>query len=566
MNKQPSSGSKAPSLLLPLSFGAASLVVLLIAVVYLANNGVEFFHASALSQTQKLPSPISLLSPVSIHAVEKNAFGALIASSGGVAQASQSATRNTTKSGMGGGTAVATARAGGSGSAPTMAATPMMAQGVSESGKVATDVSASAPSATANDKIMPPIQQSTIEYAYTGDELKLDQTSMDVLRLASSPIPSANVSAIAGTNLGIADLSSFSNLKATDINLTQDVPFGYTVSIGYQSGMISIYQNWTQWQSVYPQCQDEKCWQDQQIKPSDVPSDDALIKIANDFLDQHHINRSSYGTPEVDRSWLAVPNVYATNGSGAGGTAVRSLASDVPAFANASAGGVAVRSSGAEGMMVPSPSSIAQIYVPDSIQITYPLLIQGKPVYNGSGMKVGMNVGVNLRAKRVSDVYNIRAMRLDASAYDAITDVNDVLNQAKKGGYNGYMYAMGERGSIVTQDLGTPTIGYLQIYSTKDNQSSELYVPAMIFPVKSAASNVADEATRTNMYYYGMNRNVVIVPLVKGVVDESTPIIRPMMDGGVSASGGGVSGSSEGSAPAGSIVTQPTPPIAPMMK
>jgi len=349
-------------------------------------------------------------------------------------------------------------------------------------------------------KMIAPYPMVQVDYEYAGETLDLTDTSLDVLKRSPGSFSGGSLaSALRGLNLGVADLSSFGNASVGDISIYQNEPYGYQIYVSPRSGTISIDQNWDQWKDAYPTCQDDQCWRASQLKRSDVPSDQELVQIADAFIAQHRIDRSVYGAGEVDKSW----EQYASNENG-------------------------------------------EVYIPDVMQVTYPLMIDGKTVYQNGGAKMGIVVGINLRVKKVSSVYNLQQLSFEASAYDAETNADTILAEAKKGGLSSPIRYMQENveTKTVKAELGTPMKALVQIYQYKDNQSFELYVPALIFPV-TKAPDVSSGAWAPS---------AVIVPLVKGIVQDM-PTIMPLIESGAMIkSGDGASGSSGG------MVTPPAMP------
>jgi hypothetical protein len=437
---------------------------------------------------------------IAFNRVASNAFGAIDISS-----ASQ-------PTGMGGGGLNAMA------AAPLAA--PMAANDAGISMESVKTVSATtAPSIPVADSkmvtgrmIMPPYEQTVIEYEYKGEPLNIEGASTDVFKRTQTSFSAGNLaSAIRGLNIGVANIGTFEQATVSDISIYQNIPHGYQIYISPRMGTMSIDQNWEQWKDANVSCSDDACWRASQLKRSDVPSDDELVKIADQFMDQHQIDRSSYGKGEVDKSWEAYSN-----------------------------------------------SADSNEYIPDVMQVVYPLMINGQAVYQNGGNKVGLNVGVNIRVKRVSSVYNIQQLSFDQSKYDPETDTQALLDSAKKGGLASPIRYLASDPNVkmktVTAELGTPVQGLVQIYQYKDNQSFELYVPALIFPVTKRADS--DQVWTPSQ---------IIVPLVKGV-ESDMPQIMPMMKGGAvesSAGGAGVSGSAGASA--GTEVIPPEPSVMPMM-
>lgn len=349
-------------------------------------------------------------------------------------------------------------------------------------------------------KMIAPYPMVQVEYDYVGEAIELADASLDVLKRSQGSFSAGTLaSALRGMNLGVADLSSFGNASIGDISIYQNEPYGYQIYMSPRNGTMSIDQNWDQWKDAYPTCQDDQCWRASQLKRSDVPSDEELVRIADAFIAQHRIDRSVYGAGEVDKSWER----YASNENG-------------------------------------------EVYIPDVMQVTYPLMIDGKTVYQNGGSKMGIVVGINLRVKKVSSVYNLQQLSFEASAYDAETNTDTILAEAKKGGLSSSIRYMQENveTKTVKAELGTPMKALVQIYQYKDNQSFELYVPALIFPVTKApdASSGA------------WAPSAVIVPIVKGIVQDM-PTIMPLIESGAMIkSGDGASGSS------GVMVTPPAMP------
>lgn len=347
--------------------------------------------------------------------------------------------------------------------------------------------------------IVLPYEQTIVKYVYRGDSISLSDERLDVYRRSNGSFSSSQLSALVGRmQIGVMSVSSFEDLNVSDISLYQERPYGYQIYISPRNGVVSINENWEQWKDAYPVCMDGNC-PDRSLTASDVPSDEELFGIADAFLKEHRIDMSSYGSPEVNRDW----EMYAMTDS-------------------------------------------KMAYVPDSISVTYPLLVEGEPVYqNGSG-KVGMNVQINIRVNKVSNVYGIQMISLEASSYPAITDSQDVIDMAENGGIsspNRYPYPSDTEMRTVEATLGTPTRGLTQIFQYKDGQSIELYVPALFFPVTKKPD--------TNDVWVP---DMIIVPIIEGI-ESDAPQIMPLMR-----TGGGVSGSS------GALeATATEPAIAPMV-
>jgi len=297
-----------------------------------------------------------------------------------------------------------------------------------------------------------------LEYVYTGEDIKLEQTRVEVLRRKNKVEPFGILESF---GLGLVDLSVFKDAKIQTVNFVQDKEYGYNISINFEEGTISIDAYFPRWPQSYNKCADDKCIEENRIKFSDIPSNEELIRIANQFIAEHEISLKSYGKPEEESDWRNQPGIPET-----------------------------------------------QIYVPDSISLIYPLLIDGKSVYEQNGIKLGIRVGINIREKRVSGMYNLSLQEYESSMYDAETDFSRILEFAKKGGINRYYWNEGKTKKV---EIGTPAQEYMVVWRyDQDNQMNKmLIIPALIFPITK---------TPADGYYYQKN---IIVPLVKELLVEN---------------------------------------------
>jgi len=315
--------------------------------------------------------------------------------------------------------------------------------------------------------------QEITEYTFKidGDMPALTQDQVQVLRRNKS-INNADAQAMLDAfNLGSIDLSSFGGLKADSVSLYQDQKYGYMLYLSFRDGSVSINQNWEQWPHPESACGTEDCFQRYRMKESDIPADSVLIGIADDFVKAHGIDLAQFGKAEVDNSWRVN---YA------------------------------------------AATDKAMFWIPDSARVVYPLLIDGKPVYEQGGGKAGISVGVNVREKKVSDLYGIMNQSYARSAYDAVTDSGAVLEYIKSMN-NGYgAYPQDAKKKTVEITLGAPEMGYTKVYNYQNGVNDELIVPALIFPVK----NVPEGS-----YFYQQS---ITVPLAKQLLEQQKNYPVPM--------------------------------------
>ncbi|MDO8648758.1 MAG: hypothetical protein Q7R81_03155 [Candidatus Peregrinibacteria bacterium] len=308
------------------------------------------------------------------------------------------------------------------------------------------------------------------EYVYEGEIPALPEGTVDIYKREKRPLNVA-LSGIADRfHLGAIDLSAFKNATVDMLNFVQDRSFGYVVSVMLNEGSVSISQNWQKWPHPEQECTTDACFLRYRLKPEDVPADDVLIAIANDFVEEYGIDLTSYGAPEVDTSWKR------------------------------------------DYDRAPTP---IDAYIPESQRVIYPLLIDGKPVYEKNGVKAGISVGVHAREKRVSDVWGLMDQRYAKSAYaaaDTPQAVKDFLARFEK-----LTYELPEGGKkrTVKVTLGTPTIGFAKYYRFDGGNSEELVVPSLLFPVTGVPEGE---------YVY---RQTIAVPLAKDLL-ENPPVDMPI--------------------------------------
>lgn len=344
----------------------------------------------------------------------------------------------------------------------------------------------------------------SFKYIYKGDDLNLKEESAPVYRRLKGDRTVAKELAASFSRLDSLGfgLNSLDNLKVTNISLVEDKDLGLMINFDFNEDNIYISENYSKW--TFPErdaCgNDQSCWDKYRMKIENIPADSALIDMADKFLSDHKINRAHYGEPQVDNSWR-------------------------DSYDNS--------------------EDKANYYIPEYATIIYPLMIDGQAVKNQSGTYVGLQVTVNLLKNAVSGLSGLTPYRYETSNYSLETSADRIIKIAENGGWNRNYYIQSE--NVQTIELGTPERGYVQIFKYENNNSEEILVPALIFPVINIPNNSV---------YYG-NKSIV-VPLVsdllKEIDNQPVPMYRTMMEGGAS------SGSS------GSIGIEATPASEPVLK
>jgi hypothetical protein len=465
-------------------FGAGLVIFILAPVLFLMS-----FQSQVLQVVPKneKASQKQAIFTSGIHKAESNAFGKLSSTAAQASNAGETAAVSRSSApmalGMGG---------GGGGTS---------ASGVST---VSTD------SSVATSKMMMPYNPEKINYIYIydGQDFSLKESSLPVFkRIKDNDGGQSLAGVLKNLNFGFVDLAKFENLKVNNLNLTEDKEFGYMLSVNLDENSISISENWLKWPNIYNNCQDEACFAKNRLQPGDVPADDQVISVAQEFLTGLGVDMSYYGTAYVQDAWR-VEYARAEDKSNA--------------------------------------------WVPDSLNVVFPLVINGQTVYDTGGERSGLNVSVDIRNMKVSGVFDIIGNNYDSSSYEAITDTDVVMKSVKSGGYQNYLGATvyDNPDKTVEIKLDSPTIDLVRYYnySNEKGTTEELFVPALIFPVKSVSDDTA--------YFY---RKSIIVPLAKEIFEADNNRILPVPMP-LSATGAeGVSSGEVGTAVEGTTTAVPVP-------
>lgn len=305
------------------------------------------------------------------------------------------------------------------------------------------------------------------KYVYKGGDFTVDKDQMEVYKRQPTAANIGAADLLKRLNFGAADLGTFDNLTVQNLTLAEDKEFGYMFYANLQDSSLDISRNWDKWPQPATVCQSGRCAEPNQLKISDIPADQAIIDIADQFLKQHNIPTDIYGAPQMQNSW-------------------RQIYAETP--------------------------DKSQFYVPDILTVIYPLKINGTAVSDESGSPIGLMVSVDVRTKIVASVSGLASQNYDSSLYPVETDAKRLIQMAENGGFRGVYPPSGNSGNASDIELGTPTQGLVKLwqYQQDKNQSVELIVPALIFPVTKAP---------IGQYFYQKN---VIIPLPKDLLQQVT--------------------------------------------
>lgn len=311
--------------------------------------------------------------------------------------------------------------------------------------------------------IYPPVDMPVYNYTYDG-KIELPEAELPVYRKESVPFNSSDTRAIV-RNLAIRDIDTgaFENLGLSNLTLTEDRDYGYMLNIDFLNGTINMYQNYLKWPQ--PVCDQNGCTPLPKITESDIPADSVIIAEGQKFIQKYRIDMSAYGAPQVDSSW----RIWYARSAEMGGEQM----------------------------------------IPDMYTVTYPLLLDGKTIYQEGGSYKGLTLNYDIRTKRITGLYGIEKSTLNRSSYKTIQDLTLIQDMIKNGGrYINTDTSANAGRKVVNITLGEPTLGYAHIFGEwKNGKTTEYLVPAYIFPVKNPPKE-------------GYTPSTIVIPLVESFVQK----------------------------------------------
>ncbi|RLC36366.1 hypothetical protein DRH27_05340, partial [Candidatus Falkowbacteria bacterium] len=152
--------------------------------------------------------------------------------------------------------------------------------------------------------VMPVPDIINYKYVYTGPELIASESQLPVYRqLAGNDMGKSLSGVLNSLDLGLIDLNKFKNRSLTNFTITEDRDFGYQINFDAQNANLSINTNWQKWPQTGSECRDEACYDKYRLTMEDVPADEKLIAIADEFLTDYNINISGYEPGQVRTEW-----------------------------------------------------------------------------------------------------------------------------------------------------------------------------------------------------------------------------------------------------------------------
>jgi len=335
-----------------------------------------------------------------------------------------------------------------------------------------------------DDEYVPTIQR----HRYDG-ALPALPSEVRVLRREVQGANMDSTDILARLGLGLLNERAFSDTVLTNFSFKEDKKFGYSLYIDPANGTISINKNWEQWPNPRTECVDDiACHDRTKLQASDVPADEAIIAIADAFVATMDIDMTPYGQPVVQEQWR-------TN-----------------------------------YLRAEDKSSV---WIPEDIQVVYPLMIEGKASMEVWGNTHGLTVNVDIRSKKASGINQLTAQRYSASQYAGV-DAKRFAQALRDGSTYPTWQPEGKYNEVVIT-LGAPKEVLLQHHQwdEKTNTSSQLLIPALHFPVVDVPAAAGEWYSRKGVVLplagevYQERDDVRIMPLIEPAIEpkiESLPI------------------------------------------
>lgn len=307
------------------------------------------------------------------------------------------------------------------------------------------------------------------EYSYTG-KLDIPSGKLIVYKRNSVWFAAADTSGfIRHLRLDGLDTRAFQNAGISNINISEDHEFGYNIGIDFTQGTVNFNQNYLKWPQAT--CDTNGCIELAKLTEKDIPSDESLIRMTDEFISKYSIDRELYGNPVVNSEWRTD--------------------------------------------YMKQQKEESELYIPETFTVTYPIKINNQYIYEEFGGYKWLVLTIDIRNHTVSSVTGLEKYNLVASEYPT-SDKSKIQKMIQSGGRN-IIEITGS--TIVTKiTLLAPTLWYVRIYGEwKDGVSNDFLVPAYIFQVhdKPADSYILD---------------TVIVPLVEWFSESISLPTRPPME------------------------------------
>ncbi|MFH1522206.1 MAG: hypothetical protein ABIE43_00110 [Patescibacteria group bacterium] len=327
-----------------------------------------------------------------------------------------------------------------------------------------------APSTAESKSLMPAPDMVNYNYAYKGDDFTINEDQMAVYKRTKDKSASKQMAdLISGVNTGLIDLNKFNNTTISNLNIIEDRDYGYSIYFDFTYNNVTLNASWEKWPRPETRCQsqdpeeNQKCYEDIRLKISDMLTNEELILITDNFIKEYEINMGNYGPAQIQDEWRQQYEIS---------------------------------------------NDKDRAYIPDIVQVTYPLIINNQSVKDESGNPYGITVDVSVRYKKAYGLRGITPQTFASSNYGIENDSQKIINLALNGGVY-QTWTNPDASKTIDVELGTPVLGLVirWKYDQIAGQSTELFVPAYIFPVLNEPEG----------YFYRKN---IIVPLPLEIIEE----------------------------------------------
>lgn len=305
--------------------------------------------------------------------------------------------------------------------------------------------------------VAPMPNQQTPNFQYKGEAFNQNESKLEVLKRINNEGVLGVGGILEGANLDFLKLDTFAKAKVRNLSLNIDNN-SYQADLDLVNGRLSI--------SVFGQGMVAYA-EDAYKTSAEVLTDQEVIDIADKFIADYGLNISAYGRPAVE-DW---------------------------------------RSQGRLGVMY------APDYRPQQVSLTYPLMVNGRKVYDTSGNLIGINLYVDTRTRKVASLSNLITNRFEGSMYEAETDVQRILTVAQTGGLYDYYFKSENQ---VEVGLNKPELAYLMITQYDKSETTDLLVPALVFSVNKVEQVYSPDT--------------IVVPLIKEILAERGAGTAPGID------------------------------------
>lgn len=318
------------------------------------------------------------------------------------------------------------------------------------------------------------------KYIYSWKKIEIKESQLPVYKKVKIWFDDKDfINIIKNIDIGKLDMSKFTNLKMNNISVSEDREFWFDISINFKEWNMYFYKNFEKWpvncidmmklsssSSYHQNCTNYK------ITISDIPDDTKLLEIVNDFIKQYSIDTKDFGQPVIDNYW----KIWYENST-----------------------------------------DKANYYLPDTINVIYPWIIDGNEIYEEFWQKKWLKIWVDVKNLKVNSLNSMEKMQFDVSNYDIDQNFENIIKVAEK--WWRYWFtndSYSDSFKVVNLTLLEPEIKYIDYYTYKDYSSQEYLIPSYVFPVDK--SNI-----RLDEYV----PNTVIVPLTKDfyIYDEAGNIV-----------------------------------------